>query len=156
RNPAAFLKDLIFCGRCREVLHAGGDDRSKRNPDKHCLYFCSSYHKKTVVETAAASLCRRNTINHNEAMKYVRDGLAEMGIRLDLLMQEVDKLLKSGGMPDSRKAKADEYWAKYLDGVARLVAYLWDHHPDEYTTMLRELDQQARENEAGVPSARTR
>jgi DNA invertase Pin-like site-specific DNA recombinase len=151
RSAAQYLAGLVHCGNCGRPMVTGSLRKTAKGPrkDGHTgerhEYFCGTYAKCCREKRRNESPCLRNGVFQDVLERYIDRYLEETGRRLELLTTRPD----GSHVFDRLEGQETEAWQAFCEGVARLEAYLAEHHPAEYAAIIAE-DEAKREEEAYI------
>jgi DNA invertase Pin-like site-specific DNA recombinase len=168
RSAGLYLGGLVVCGNCGAPMVGHRARKTRPRPGEEAAdryeYFCGSYFKAVrerwqksrdgvrVSPEGVECRCLRNGVYQEVLEEYVDQYLQETGHRLRLLLGdtiEVDPTARLG----QQEVGA---WSAYQQGFDRLVTYLAEHSPEEYTELLRQAEAEAPAGAGGKPGGKRR
>ena len=123
RNPAYWLKGLLYCGHCGEQMVGRTD---KLESGDVVFYVCNSYQRGKINGTDHG--CGYHRVNHDRALELIEDALAAHSVRIEELAgatgQDIEERIKVmfGGLKEERRKIAAtieesiDAFVKYADG----------------------------------------
>ncbi len=150
RSAALYLAGLVYCGNCGQKMYAGRGSSSKAGSQPLRFEFiCSGYFRAVRYKQRQHNTCLRNGVFQHELEPYIQRYLEEAGKRLEFLTGG----LNEGHLTDRLKEQETRAWGGFRDGIARLIDYLMDHHPEEYAAIVEESNRRAAEDEEATRNA---
>jgi hypothetical protein len=137
---------MMYAGQARKPKTMRRDGTT----GERCHYFCSTYHTAAVDKRLPACPCLRNLVHQHEVEPFLQRWLDETGTRLELLTSGLD----ASNLTTRLATQDSEAWVAFTRGVARLAAYLLQHHAAEYASICEDLAAQALAAPTGRSPAR--